>query len=223
MMIWYQCVIISIVSVYINIYPCPNLSGGEGRAPIKLGHGWVITSHINKLMVLFIHAHIYLLISVSKRSHSAKDVKRDRGENNLISQVLWCRVMRISSHFRYMLPVCFMSALVCMQCTPRYGAEIWTLLPVMFFCEDGVWNIWLHKSYLHYKETMELYGCALFLRRWLFVWKCRIETRCMLLVLDKLWYCLCSIITHLKILSFKDTGRLFLKQSNTFPGKIVDP
>ena len=41
-------------------HPCPNFNGSLVKLPLKLGHGWVITSHIKLWMLLCIH----VLISV---------------------------------------------------------------------------------------------------------------------------------------------------------------
>ena len=41
-------------------HPCHNFNGGLTKPPLKLGHGWVITSQMNQLVWLL----IYALISV---------------------------------------------------------------------------------------------------------------------------------------------------------------
>ena len=35
-------------------HPCPNFNGGLIKPPLKLGHGWVITSHMKQWMLLFV-------------------------------------------------------------------------------------------------------------------------------------------------------------------------
>ena len=42
-------------------HPCPNFNGSLAKLPLKLGHGWVITSHTFIWMSLHIHALISAL------------------------------------------------------------------------------------------------------------------------------------------------------------------
>ena len=55
---------------YIITHPCSHFNGGLAKPPLQLGHGWIIISHIKKIMWLLIlalipvsvseHVHIYL-------------------------------------------------------------------------------------------------------------------------------------------------------------------
>ena len=62
----------------------PNFNGGLSKLPLKLGHGWLIISHVKQCIWLPIHALLAINL-LSKKGPTWRPVKKSLGQDEMIN------------------------------------------------------------------------------------------------------------------------------------------